>query len=222
MSAVRISEILIAIPEPQEDQVTVALKKAEEVREAILRGEDFATLAKLYSQGPTAVLGGDLGYFKRGQMAPSLEDVVFAMRVGEVSDVIQTKQGFTILKVTNRVAQAELPVQVLSQQVTPELTPYVQEISKKILERWYAKIPSSAREPQLKQGTVAIEFVIEQNGTVADEKIDSSSGYADFDKAALNAIKKASPFPPLTNVIKADHLGLRFRFLYNTGRGMSR
>jgi parvulin-like peptidyl-prolyl isomerase len=98
---VRLSEILISTPQPYDTtQVAEAQHKAEEVRDAIRRGGAFADLAKANSQGPMAAQGGDIGYFTRGELAPSLEDLVFRMKMGEVSEVVRTKQGFLIIEVT--------------------------------------------------------------------------------------------------------------------------
>ena len=59
----------------------------------------FEDIAKKYSDGPSAADGGALGIFKRGQLAKELEDKTFAMKAGDVTDVIRTKQGYVILKV---------------------------------------------------------------------------------------------------------------------------
>ena len=61
----------------------------------------FEDIAKKNSDGPSAAQGGDLGVFKRGTLAKELEDKTFAMKAGEVTDVIRTKQGYVILKVTD-------------------------------------------------------------------------------------------------------------------------
>jgi peptidyl-prolyl cis-trans isomerase SurA len=63
----------------------------------------FKDLARANSDGLTAAQGGDIGYFPRGMLAKSIEDWVFAMKAGEASGVIQTKQGFVILKLTEHV-----------------------------------------------------------------------------------------------------------------------
>src|SRR5437763_7628254 len=65
-------------------------------------------VAKKYSDGPSAADGGALGLFKRGQLAKELEDKTFAMKAGEVTDVIRTKQGYVILKVVDH-QQAGIP-----------------------------------------------------------------------------------------------------------------
>ena len=66
----------------------------------IRKGATFEDIAKKYSDGPSASQGGDLGIFKRGALAKELEDKTFAMKAGDVTDVIRTKQGYVILKVT--------------------------------------------------------------------------------------------------------------------------
>ena len=83
-----------------EDEIAVAEQKAGQLLASIKQGASFDEVAKKSSEGPTAAQGGDLGYFKRGTLAKELEDKTFAMKAGEVSDVIRTKQGFIILKVT--------------------------------------------------------------------------------------------------------------------------
>lgn len=114
--AVRLSEILIAPkppvrlglngkPEPPtEAENTAALAaaqaKAQDVLGQIHKGGNFADLAKKNSDGPSAKDGGDLSYFNRGTLAKELDDKVFALKTGEVTDVIRTKQGFVILEVT--------------------------------------------------------------------------------------------------------------------------
>ncbi|THB77972.1 MAG: hypothetical protein D6B25_05495 [Desulfobulbaceae bacterium] len=74
------------------------LKKANEILEKARAGEDFATLAQEFSEGPSAPTGGDLGYFGQGQMVGPFNDAVFAMRPGEISDIVETQFGFHIIK----------------------------------------------------------------------------------------------------------------------------
>jgi peptidyl-prolyl cis-trans isomerase SurA len=82
--------------------------KAEDLLEQLHKGASFEDLAKKYSDGPTAHDGGDLSYFKRGILSKDLEDRVFAMKAGDITDVIRTKQGYVILKVTEH-QQAGVP-----------------------------------------------------------------------------------------------------------------
>jgi len=77
-----------------------AKAKAEEVLAKVKAGEDFATLAKQYSQDTTASAGGDLGFFAKGKMVPEFETAAFALKAGEVSGLVKTVYGYHIIKVT--------------------------------------------------------------------------------------------------------------------------
>ncbi len=81
--------------------LTAAEAKANDVLKQIRGGASFEDVAKKNSDGPSAAQGGDLGVFKRGTLAKELEDKTFAMKSGDVTEVIRTKQGYVILKVTN-------------------------------------------------------------------------------------------------------------------------
>jgi peptidyl-prolyl cis-trans isomerase SurA len=81
--------------------LAAAEAKANDVLKQIRAGANFDDVAKKFSDGPSAAQGGDLGVFKRGALAKELEDKTFAMKSGEVTDVIRTKQGYVILKVTS-------------------------------------------------------------------------------------------------------------------------
>jgi len=73
-------------------------KKAEDLLARLKKGEDFATLAKAYSEDSSASRGGDLGFFGRGQMVPAFEDAAFALLAGETSAVVRTDFGFHLIK----------------------------------------------------------------------------------------------------------------------------
>ncbi len=88
--------------------LSAAEAKANDLLKQIHDGANFEDIAKKYSDGPSAADGGALGMFKRGQLAKELEDKTFAMKAGDVSDVIRTKQGYVILKVVDH-QQAGIP-----------------------------------------------------------------------------------------------------------------
>jgi len=91
-----------------EAALKVAEAKANDLLKQLHDGATFEDIAKKYSDGPSAQDGGALGMFKRGQLAKSLEDTTFAMKAGEITNVIQAKQGFLILKVVDH-QQAGIP-----------------------------------------------------------------------------------------------------------------
>ncbi len=75
-----------------------ALKKINLIRYKSLSGEDFAELAKEYSEGPSGKSGGDLGFFEKGMMVKSFDEASFVLKQGEISDVVETEFGFHIIK----------------------------------------------------------------------------------------------------------------------------
>jgi len=79
--------------------LSAAESKANDLLKQIRDGASFEDIAKKSSDGPSAAEGGVLGFFERGKLAKELEDRTFAMKAGEVTDVIRVKQGFAILKV---------------------------------------------------------------------------------------------------------------------------
>jgi peptidyl-prolyl cis-trans isomerase SurA len=99
------------------EELAAAKQKAEQLLDSIRKGADFAEVAKKSSDGPTAAEGGDLGYFKRGILAKELEDITFGMKPGGVSDVIRTKQGFVVLKVTEHQAAGLPPLKSIEPQI---------------------------------------------------------------------------------------------------------
>ncbi len=88
--------------------LSAAEAKANDLLKQIHDGANFEDVAKKYSDGPSAADGGTLGMFKRGQLAKEIEDKTFAMKTGEVTEVMRFKQGYGILKVIDH-QQAGVP-----------------------------------------------------------------------------------------------------------------
>jgi peptidyl-prolyl cis-trans isomerase SurA len=92
-------EIFLSTAGKSPEEMSSVERKAEDLRNRVVKGEDFNEIAKHFSEGSTATDGGLLGTFERGQLDKQLEDVVFQMNKGQMTDVIQTKTGFEVLKV---------------------------------------------------------------------------------------------------------------------------
>ncbi|WP_373501053.1 peptidylprolyl isomerase [Desulfococcus sp.] len=100
---VKASHILIkAEPSAAEADKAAARKKIEEVQAKLKKGEKFDALAKQYSECPSSEKGGDLGYFSRGQMVKPFEDTAYAMKPGDVSDIVTTQFGYHLIQVTDK------------------------------------------------------------------------------------------------------------------------
>ncbi|HEY7099115.1 MAG TPA: peptidylprolyl isomerase [Terriglobales bacterium] len=141
---IRLGEILVSTDKKgdsdtssDEDRVAAAQAKANELLAEIRKGASFDDVAKKSSDGPSAAQGGDLGYFKRGTLAKELEDKTFAMKEGDVTDVIRTKQGFVLLKVAEHqsagvpdLKQVEGRIQdaIYMKKLQPALRAYLQKL----------------------------------------------------------------------------------------------
>lgn len=91
---------VVVQPTATEAAIDSARVRAEALLERITGGEDFAELAREFSNDPgTAALGGDLGWFRRGRMVREFEEAAFSLLDGQVSDVVQTDFGFHIIRV---------------------------------------------------------------------------------------------------------------------------
>jgi peptidyl-prolyl cis-trans isomerase C len=118
---VKASHILIKVNESRNDDSAKAL--AQELRERLLKGEDFAKLAKQYSEDPSAERNaGSLGFFKRGQMVQPFEEVAFAMQEpGELSEVVRTPFGYHIIMYHDRTAPEQIPFQSVKGKIVEQL-----------------------------------------------------------------------------------------------------
>ena len=99
-----------------------ARAKLEGVLKRAKGGEDFAALAQQNSQDGSAQQGGDLGFFPREKMVPEFSDVAFALKTGDISDIVTTQFGLHIIKVTDRKAAGTVPLAEVSPQVKRFLT----------------------------------------------------------------------------------------------------
>ena len=102
-SARVVSAYMVKAPTPSDTAAVLA--RAGEARQSILEGGDFAEVAMRESTGPTAAEGGDLGVVARGDLVPGLDSIVFAARVGQVSEPVTTSFGVHLIEVTERWSQ---------------------------------------------------------------------------------------------------------------------
>ena len=95
--------LFLILPEATPEQIRGIRKKSHKVLEKIKEGADFAKMAMEYSEDTSSRKeGGDLGFFKKGELLPALEKEAMKLQVGEVSDLIRTEIGFHILKLLDR------------------------------------------------------------------------------------------------------------------------
>ncbi len=139
--AVKLKQILLALPQDADEETREKLKlQAEAVLKKLKSGEPFELAAAQYSQGPAAREGGDLGFVEKGTMLPAVDEAAFKLKVGELSDVIESPMGFHILKVTDRrgkgakslsVVREEIKEEIANEKMDKKLQEWLQELRKK-------------------------------------------------------------------------------------------
>jgi parvulin-like peptidyl-prolyl isomerase len=97
-------------PAASPDEEKEVIQQIADIRKRTQDGEDFATLATAHSRGPGADQGGDLGFFKKGQMAKEIDDVAFSLKPGEVSQPFRNNAGVHLIKVEERTGSTSKPV----------------------------------------------------------------------------------------------------------------
>jgi parvulin-like peptidyl-prolyl isomerase len=100
---IRSRHILIRADRSDPVKQAQALEKITEIRERILAGEDFAALAKQYSEDAmSAPLGGDLGFVEVDDLEEAYRDAVLKLKKGEISDIVETSYGYHIIEVLDK------------------------------------------------------------------------------------------------------------------------
>ena len=148
---VALSAIEIKTEGKKESEIPTLKEKANTVRKKALDGEDFSELAKRYSDGSTAAQGGQLGVYKRGELSKELEDTVFVMKKNQLTDVIETKSGFLILKVMEHYTEGEQPFDVVEPEIQERLysqrmEPAMREYLKTLREQSYVVVKPNYQE----------------------------------------------------------------------------
>gem|GEM_PF-888537 len=155
---IRASHILISTAKLDAEGKAKAKEKIESLLKQIRAGASFEELAKAHSDCPSRINGGDLGYFKRGKMVKEFEDVAFALKIGEVSDVVETPYGYHIIKLTG---QKSLTANVPDTKAEQELLTACQENNigkvKKLLSEG---VNPNAQDPQ--SGATALMLASEK------------------------------------------------------------
>jgi peptidyl-prolyl cis-trans isomerase SurA len=126
-------------------EVAELKKKADTALKRVKDGEDFAEIAKRYSDGATAKQGGYLGQYKRGELSPQLEEVVFKLKKNDLTDVMETKQGFLIIQVLEHYDEGQQPLEKVENEIMDKLygermEPALREYLKTLREESYVVI----------------------------------------------------------------------------------
>ena len=126
-------------------------EEAQDVLEQLKAGGDFSEIAIEKSAGPSATQGGDLGYLSRGTIIPEIEEVVFALELEELSEVIKTDFGFHILKITEKKPETVKTLEEVKEDIIQTLLPDKQkEAFENLLEELKSKSEIEINEEALR------------------------------------------------------------------------
>lgn len=94
---------IIKVPPISMEQRVMIKEKLRDLRRRVVAGENFATLAILYSEDPgSAAKGGEIGFFGRGELYPEYEAAAFKLEPGEISEIVESKAGYHIIQLIER------------------------------------------------------------------------------------------------------------------------
>lgn len=134
---------IVIIPKPSQENKEKAKAKLKNIRNQILAGSSFEDMARFYSEDyESAKQGGSLGEFKKGQMVPEFDDVVFSLKEGEISEVFETQYGYHIVKLHKIMGDRAKASHIL---IVPEKTPKDEELALEKLKKIRQEILDSTK-----------------------------------------------------------------------------
>ncbi len=178
---VQLSEIFLTTEGKTPEEIAAIQKQAGALRDRIIAGEDFATLAKRYSQGQTAQNGGDLGVFERGALAPQIEDAVFKLEKGQMTDPIQTKTGFEVIKVVDHFQAGLQPMdkvqnEIMNKLYSAKMEPALREYLAQLREENYVMVKPGYTDSAAIEGATVIQEVAPTPDTPDKKKAKKKMG----------------------------------------------
>nr|WP_200762552.1 peptidylprolyl isomerase [Nitrosophilus alvini] len=121
-----------------------ALKRAKEVMEKLKKGEDFAELARVYSNAMSRIKGGDMGFVHKGMLDEPIEKAAMKLKKGEISDIVETSKGFYIIKL---------------EEISPAIQLKFDDVKKRLKKELKAKYEKQKMDKILKQAKKEAKIV---------------------------------------------------------------
>src|SRR6266446_5727967 len=142
---VALREIVVSTEGKKPEDLPDLKKKAETALKRVQDGEDFGEIAKRLSDGSTKAQGGFLGIYKRGELSKELEDKVFKMKRNELTEVMETKQGYLVLQVLEHYDEGEQSLakvknEIMDKLYSARMEPAMREYLKTLREQSYVII----------------------------------------------------------------------------------
>lgn len=126
-------------------------EEAQNVLQQLIAGGDFNAITIEKSTGPSAAQGGDLGYLSKGSLIPEIEEVIFALEIEELSEVVKTDFGFHIFKITDKKPETVIALEEVKEEIIQTLLPTKQkEAFDNLLEELKGKVEIEINEEAFK------------------------------------------------------------------------
>ena len=149
-------------------EIQEILDRAKKVLDLARKGDNFAELARKYSEDSTAPKGGDLGYFKSADMVKPFADSAFSLKKGEISDLVRTRFGVHIIKVEDIKEESVKPLAAVKETVRQSLK---EERSREIaLQRADSFIDLSRALDDLQKAAAEAGLEVKESGLFAAEE----------------------------------------------------
>ena len=191
---VRARHILFRIPpKAKTSEIQAIQKKADMVLDLARKGENFAELARKYSEDSTASKGGDLGYFTRQDMVKPFSDAAFSLEKGEISDLVRTRFGLHIIKVEDIKPESIKPLAEVKERVIQSVK---QEQAREIArQRAESFIDLSRSLDDMQKAAQEKNLPVKESGFFAvGEPIPSLGSYPETSEAVFSLqLKEISP-----------------------------
>jgi peptidyl-prolyl cis-trans isomerase C len=160
---VQASHILVMVEaDASQEEKDVARKTIDDLLAQVQAGADFAELAKEHSDCPSKEQGGDLGFFARGQMVKPFEEAAFAMSEGEISEIVETRFGYHIIKVTGKKPENKMLFEDVQEQIKQSLLEQKQNTE---INAWVTDLRANA----------AVEILAQESAEEGEETPESAT-----------------------------------------------
>ncbi len=209
---------IVRQPTVTKEEKAITKQRLEELRERIQKGENFSSLAVLYSEDPgSAKKGGELGMYGRGELYPEFEAVAFNLKKDEISPVIESKAGYHIIQLIERRGDYINARHIL---LIPKVSPYQLGKAKTYLDSVYTVMKDSA----MKFSVAAMRFSDDpsknNNGMIVNPSTGNTKfGADDIDPSIFFNVDKMKPGDISKPVLMKDAEGKQaYRILYLKAR----
>jgi peptidyl-prolyl cis-trans isomerase SurA len=189
---------IVKTPAISEAEKIAIKQNLENIRDRVLRGENFSTFARMYSEDPgSALKGGELGFTSRGDLYPEFELAAYSLKTGEISSVVETKAGYHIIQMLERRGERINVAHIL---IKPKPSPDAMIEAKKFLDSVYQVMQTT----HLSFDSAAMLFSDDPGKTSGGMIVNPFTGSYSFQEEQLNQYDKTMLYV-IEDMIQGDY-----------------